>query len=141
VRFWDTSAVLPLLVQEASTDDLLSILSDDRRMIVWWATPVECISAVRRRIREGVIDSAGEAKARDLLAVLAAGWTEIEPTSVVRSDAERLLGAYTLRAADALQLAAARAWRDAATGEATLVATDHRLRDAAGRGGFTLLPR
>jgi hypothetical protein len=51
-----------------------------------------------------------------------------------------VLAAHPLRAADALQLAAALVWTgEAAAGEA-FVCLDERLRDAARREGFEVLP-
>jgi predicted nucleic acid-binding protein len=139
-RFWDTSAVVPLLEREPATADLLALLRDDQHMIVWWGTEVECLSALARRVREGGLDTAGEANARTALAVFADSWSEVQPTDRVRSWAKRLLTVHPLRAADALQLAAALVWSDGAPDQREFVCLDDRLREAARKEGFTLLP-
>jgi len=57
MKFWDSSAVVPLLVQEAMTSAVTEILSNDRQMHVWWATEVECVSSLSRLEREKVPSS------------------------------------------------------------------------------------
>jgi hypothetical protein len=64
----------------------------------------------------------------------------VAPTPRVRDRAGRVLGAHPLRAADALQLAAALVWCDDAPQGETFVCLDDRLRQAAAREGFTLSP-
>ncbi|HSJ25022.1 MAG TPA: hypothetical protein VK929_10160 [Longimicrobiales bacterium] len=57
----------------------------------------------------------------------------------VRTTAMRLLRTHPLRAADALQLAAALAWAPAPAGD-VFVTLDERLATAATLEGFTVLP-
>ena len=65
---------------------------------------------------------------------------KVLPGERLREVAERMLRVHPLRAADALQLAAALVWsRDRPDGR-VFVSCDERLRDAAGREGFTVLP-
>jgi len=64
----------------------------------------------------------------------------IEPTLRLRERAGRVLRAHPLRAADALQLAAALVWCDDASSGETFVSLDDRLRGAARREGFTIQP-
>ncbi len=65
----------------------------------------------------------------------------IAPTLRLRDRAGRLVAAHPLRAGDALQLAAALMWCDDAPSAATpFVCLDQRLRDAARREGFAILP-
>lgn len=136
MRFWDASAVVPLVVPERRADLLLERLRADRGMVVWWGTRVECTSAIRRRERAGI--DIGDAPR--LLGQLATESVEMQPSEQIRVTAERLLAVHPLRAADALQLAAAIAWRRDLTRSAGFVCFDERLRDAAAREGFDLLP-
>jgi uncharacterized protein with PIN domain len=53
--FWDSSAVVPLLVPEPRSPVLTKLLGTDREPAMWWSSPVECQSALHRRRREGVI--------------------------------------------------------------------------------------
>lgn len=140
MRFWDTSAVVPLLVREPESTTVGACLRADSAVIVWWATRTECLSALARRAREGVIEERVAARARERLAALAAEWSEVVPSEAVRSRAERLLTVHALRAADALQLGAALLWSRGDTGAHTFVGLDERLRGAARREGFVVLP-
>jgi predicted nucleic acid-binding protein len=139
VRFWDASAIVPLLVAEQQSRDLMSLLERDPTMLVWWGTPVECTSAVARREREGALPSADAATALDRLRRLADGWQEILPTDPVRSTAQRLLRVHPLRAADALQLAAAILAAEHEPSSLELVCLDERLVEAARREGFPVV--
>lgn len=56
MKFWDTSALVPLLVSEAKTARLQAIAAKDPTMFVWWGSQVECVSALARLEREGVLD-------------------------------------------------------------------------------------
>ena len=46
MRFWDSSGIVPLLVEEASSASMRAHLRADGDLVVWWATPVECVSAL-----------------------------------------------------------------------------------------------
>ena len=81
-----------------------------------------------------------ERQARQLLGLLAATWSEVQPSDMLRATAERLLAAHPLRAADALQLAAALLWCQRQTANRELVTFDIRLREAGRREGFRVLP-
>lgn len=140
MKFWDSSAVIPLLVMEPMTRIVAGILAEDRHMHVWWATEVECASTLARLEREKVASSIIEA-ALDRLAALREDWSEIAAGAGVREAAKRLLRVHSLCAADALQLAAASVLADGDPGSVTVVSLDDRLRDAARREGFQLLPR
>jgi predicted nucleic acid-binding protein len=138
--FWDSSAIVPLCVDEPETPKVKSILAKDPLIVVWWATRTECISALARQSREGGLTSAGERQARELLEMLAGAWMEIQPTASLRATAERDLAVHLLRAADAFQLAAALQWCRGQTTGMSLVCFDSRLRSAAHNEGFTVLP-
>ncbi len=138
MKFWDSSAVVALLVDEPRHRRSLAELEEDDTMLVWWATPVECVSALARRLRDGAMSADDFAAASNRLRTLAEQWHEVLPTNAVRSVAERMLRVHALRAADALQLAAATiaAERDPPTLE--LVSLDARLNAAAAKEGFRI---
>jgi predicted nucleic acid-binding protein len=140
VRFWDTSAIIPLVSREPLSDEVRRLLEEDAGMVVWWATRVECVSAISRRAREGSLATEGEASARGLIDVLSESWTEARPTARLRDLAEQALAAHPLRAADALQLASALIWSESQPRGRLFVCLDDRLRAAASRSGFVLLP-
>lgn len=139
MRFWDSSAILPLLVAEGASAEMLALRRADRSQVVWWGTPVECASALARLAREGSILPAALDQALARLDRLRRRWSEVQPAAEVRAAAIRLLRVHRLRAMDALQLAAA--WV-AAEGEAAalpLVTLDRRLGEAARLEGFAVL--
>ena len=140
MRFWDSSAVVPLCVAEPHSANARSLLEEDPAVAVWWATRTECLSALTRRMREGGLAPAGYRAARRVLAALAETWVELLPSEAVRATAERLLAVHPLKAADAFQLGAALAWCGGQPSRHEIVTLDIRLRDAASREGFDALP-
>jgi predicted nucleic acid-binding protein len=140
MRFWDASAIVPLLFNERSSKQARELLREDPAIVVWWGSRIECGSAVRRLERRGQLDGAGAREALALLEQLAGTWSEVLPSDGVRAEAERALAVHPLSAADALQLAAALTWRREPGRPAELVCLDERLRDAASREGFALRP-
>lgn len=105
-------------------------------MIVWWATEVECVSAIARLEREGVLTSQSTVQALERVDALVAGWHEIQPVAGVRRTARRLLRVHALRAADSLQLAAAMVAAEAHPESLEIASLDDRLIDAARREAF-----
>ncbi len=140
MKFWDASAIVPLCLDEPWTSLLTQILAEDPLMMVWWGSMVECWSAFARLRREGLFDTSDEEHARALLARLAPAWTEIVPSQAVRDHAAHALQWHPLRAADGLQLAAALVWVQGQPIGQPFVCLDHRLRAAAQREGFLLIP-
>lgn len=136
MRFWDSSAIIPLTVTEASTDAIRGIAEQDPVMCVWWGTEVECVSALARLEREGALTEGATAVALERLDLLAEGWNEIQPVAAVRGTARRLLRVHTLRAADSLQLAAAIVAAEGQPASLGIVILDERLASAARREGF-----
>jgi len=139
MRFWDASAVVPLLVAEPATAALQELAAADATMLVWWATEVECASALARLEREGALDENALAGALDRLAQLAGGWHEVDPSDGIREAAVRFLRVHPLRAADALQLAAAFVAAERRPSSLHLVTLDDRLAAAARKEGFRLI--
>jgi predicted nucleic acid-binding protein len=108
-------------------------------MTVWAFSPTEVTSALRRREREGGLDRAGFESADRKLRQLASGWLEVQEILEVRAHAERFLGDYALRAADALQLGAAFVYADGTPKNRPFVVFDGALRDAARDLGFKVV--
>lgn len=139
MRFWDSSAVLPLLVSEPKTSVRVRQLEEDGGMLVWWGTTVECHSALQRLGREGKLDADGLNSAGERLRRLARYWAEVEPTDAVRRQAERLLRIHVLRSTDSLQLAAALVACQHDPITLPFLCADQRLADAARREGFPVV--
>jgi predicted nucleic acid-binding protein len=140
MRFWDSSAVVPLCLAEPQTPVVRQLAEADPAVVVWWGTRTECVSAVRRGQRDRDLDAARAEHARTILERLASQWSEVQPSEPLRVRAERLLAVHLLRAADAFQLAAALLWSRGETVGRHVVSFDQRLREAARREGFTVLP-
>jgi predicted nucleic acid-binding protein len=98
VRFWDSSAVVPLLVSEGDTERRQGLLRDDPRMAVWWACRLECASALNRLRRDGSLEKEGLTEALGALETLAESWHEVQPSSELRARALRLLRVHPLPA-------------------------------------------
>jgi predicted nucleic acid-binding protein len=138
VRYWDTSALVPLIVTQPGTGAAEQTLADDAQVVTWWGTRVELVSALARLDREGQLERAGStAFAR--LDEVGAAWQEVAPTPRLRQVAERLLRVHPLRAGDALQLAAAVIVADGSPATLPFVTLDERLARAAEREGFPVI--
>ena len=140
MRFWDSSALIPIVVREGRSPLVETLATDDPEMIVWWASPVECGSAVQRLRREGVFTPTAAAQVLAGLAAVLDAANAVQPGDEVRAKALRLLRVHPLRAADALQLAAALLWTRERPGGRDFVCLDERLRTAAAIEGFQVLP-
>lgn len=139
MRFWDASAIVALCLDEDRSSEVDRILRTDTRLAVWWATPVECASAISLQRRERRLPPADAESAYAVLDALARGWYEVQAGFLVRSHALRLLRVHPLRAADALQLAAALVW--AGSPPAGMIVTlDDRLGEAARLEGLDVVP-
>jgi hypothetical protein len=139
MRFWDTSALVPLIIDEPATKRIQALASIDRSMLVWWGTEVECASALARLERDGVLEDPSATAAFRLLKKLAAVWHEIEPSDAIRETAIRFLRVHPLRAADSLQLAAALVAAGGRPSALDLVTLDDRLASAARKEGFAII--
>lgn len=137
--FWDSSAIVPLLVTEPASEAVCEILRSEPAMLVWWATPIECLSAIARREREGGMDQVSADQARQALRALSPAWNEIVASEELREHASRLLLRHPLRSADALQLAAAMVWARGRPRHHSFCTLDGRLAEAARSEGFYLI--
>jgi len=139
MRFWDGSGFVPLLAEEASTRAMQRVFADDPEIATWWATPVECASAIQRRARMGTAKPGDTARSHQRLSELMSACLEISPGERLRDLAARLVRVHDLRAGDALQLAAAIVASENRPETLDLVTLDDRLADAARREGFRVL--
>ena len=135
MRFWDSSALVALCLAQPKSKGARAALTTDPELVVWWASVVECASAIARLHREGLLTASDESAARALLETLRRSWFEVQPGDSVRAQAMRLVRLHPLRAADALQLAAAMEW-SGSPASGGFVTLDERLRRAAEREGF-----
>jgi predicted nucleic acid-binding protein len=136
VKFWDSSAVVPLLVRQSASVTVDRWLEDDPVVVIWSLTPVEVASALWRLVREGTLSDqaalVAESRAEGLLS---ASYVVID-VEAAKLRARRLLRIHQLRAADALQLAAALSWAGDQPQSRVFLTLDERLAIAARREGF-----
>ena len=138
--YWDSSALIPLLIEEPHSQLVKEIIRKDLEVVTWWGSLLECLSAVSRRRREGILSHDEEDDLRQRLETAFETWTEIEPGEELRRSAGLLLFRHPLRSADSLQLAAALTWVAKDPHGHQFVCLDGRLRDAARNEGFKVLP-
>lgn len=136
MRFWDSSALVPLLVEEELTAPLRDLYLSEPWTITWWGTSIECASALSRLERENKLSAREVNGALENLDALARHWHRIEPVDAVLETARRLLRVHPLRAADSFQLAAAVLASEGRPSTLEFVCLDDRLVTAAQREGF-----
>ena len=141
MRFWDSSALVPLLVTEDTSDALQSLFQDDQGITVWWGTEVECASAVARLERMGQITSAEASDVFQQIQEIAKVWNVIDPVESIRVSAKRFLRVHDLRASDSLQLAAAFLAAEGRPASLEVVCLDDRLVTASRKEGFKVIDR
>jgi predicted nucleic acid-binding protein len=139
MRFWDSSAIVPVVCAEAASARCRAWLRTDPIVLVWALAATEVISALARRRREGVLDRARFAASKQRLVKLEQAWNEVTQYDAVRDRARRLLETHPLRAADALHLAAALVAVEERPASLEFVTFDERLAEAAAKEGFAIL--
>ena len=139
MKYWDSSALVALVVDEPRSAERRATIRLDPLIVTWWGSRIECASALNRLERDHRFEGDGLDRSMDQLGLLAASWLEIEPLEQVRRRAIRLLRLHPLRAADALQLAAALTAAGEEPDRLDLVSSDDCLSAAARREGFRVL--
>jgi len=138
LRYWDASALVPLLIAQPASAHSRSAYREDPTVTTWWATSLECHSAIARIEREAAAPALVlESLAR--LARLESEWIEVAPSNYVRLTASRLLRTHPLRTGDALQLASAIAAADGNPRALPFVTFDERLALAASKEGLPVI--
>jgi predicted nucleic acid-binding protein len=140
MRFWDSSALVPLIVAQPTSVTVDQWLAADSAIVVWTVTSVELASAVARLAREGSIDESAAHEAEIRIDQLLGSCHTVIDLEAVKAQARRLLRVHPLRAADALQLGAACEWVFGRPAERVFHTFDGRLALAARREGFRVLP-
>jgi predicted nucleic acid-binding protein len=125
-------------VREENSDATRCFLEEQTELAVWWATSVECVSALARKEREGRLSLAEMTIAQKNLNGIMENSLCVGATESVRRLAQKLLRRYPLRAADSLQLAAACFLAGESTEDYGFVCNDERLTLAAAKEGFII---
>lgn len=138
MRYWDASALVPLIVSEPGTDQARSWLAFDNEIVTWAWTRVEITSAIERRTREGALSREERRTVLDRLITFADTWDEVAEILSVRSQASLLLARHPIRAADGGQLGAALLVQEQLGGFLEFLSLDRRLSEAAELEGLRI---
>lgn len=140
MRFWDSSAIVPLLVAQPASGEADRWLAEEAAITLWTLTPIEVASAVRRLVRDGLVPERQADEAEQRTEELLRASHVVVDIEAVKRRALRLLRLHSLRAADSLQLGAALEWVEGNPTGRILHTLDRRLGIAARREGFLVLP-
>lgn len=138
--FWDSSALLPLIVHEASSAAMMEVARADPEMVVSWITHCECFSALARLEREGTLTEAAFDETHHRLVAFSQSWYVVTPGSQLLVECKRVLRLHALRSGDAIQLASAILAADRTPSNLKIAVLDSRLRSAAKREGLGVIP-
>lgn len=136
MRFWDSSALVPLIVGERTTPWARRLLRSNSSSIVWTSSQVEVRSALSRRLRERAMTRRAFDDARGRAERLFAALSHVVALEQVSERAIRLLDLHDLRATEALQLAAALVASGERPQTMPFATLDQRLATAARAEGF-----
>ena len=140
MRYWDASALAPLVVAEPASSLVRKWLAEDEWIITWVWSRTEIVSAIERRTREGSLSRMQRREVLERFDALSGSWDEVTDVLAVRPRANALLARHPLRAADAAQLGAALLVQEQWAGPLTFVCLDQRLSSAAELEGLRVLP-
>ena len=139
MRFWDTSALVPVMISEAQTAGMRALLHADNDILTADIAVIEVASAIWRRRHDGEWSAATLGGAESNFAELTRHWRTIPSSEETTEAALDLLSRHRLRTLDAIQLATAIAFsgRDRTL---PIVTLDNRLTSAARAEGFPTRP-
>lgn len=140
MRYWEASALVPLIIAETKSGWARDRFSEDDQIITWAWTRTEIVSAIERRTREGTLTRLQRRNVLRQFDVFASHWDEVTDILSVRARANLLLARHSLRAADAGQLAAALLVQEQLSSPLTFVCLDQRLSIAAELEGLDVMP-
>lgn len=137
VTYWDSSALIPLVLREPTSQQYRGI-AGAVEISTWWGSYVECVSAIVRHSRSGTTAPAQIAESYRMLEALSHQWSEVDANDQLRRAAVRAAREHDLRAADALQLGAAIVASNFDPSSTRFIAEDRQLRRAAEAEGFVV---
>ena len=140
MRYWDASALVPVVVSEPASDWARGRLAEDGRIVTWAWSLTEIVGAIERRAREGSLSRAERRTVLERVHAFAGHWDEVTDVLAVRRRANALLARHPLRAADAGQLGAALLVQEQLAQPLTFICLDDRLSAAAERESLRVLP-
>lgn len=143
MRFWDTSAIVPLLMDEPESETMRALLLEDQAILASFITPIEITSAIWRRLHKRELDLRSRADAESQFAHVSENWFAVREYQRIIDAALDVLARRRLRAADAIQLASAIVSVEIGEQKPSslpFVTLDDDLAAAADQEGFPVLP-
>jgi predicted nucleic acid-binding protein len=144
VKFWDSSAIVPLVIEEKTSRQCRDLYRADRHVDVWEYTETEVLSGIvkQTRVQPPLTDDELDA-ALTRLDTHRREWEVVKAVtddivSEIKRRARRHMLTHRLRSGDALQLAAATMRFDPPMRRAFVV-FDGQLADAAANEGFDVI--
>ena len=134
MKFWDTSALVPLVTKEEQTARMQQVMASDQNVAVSFITPVELTSTIWRRGRR--YDHTSFRRSLFKIAEIESNWTLIDDLEPLIKTARQLITKHVLRSGDAIQLAAALLLAGEHPEDLPFVSLDRDLTRAAGEEGF-----
>ena len=135
IAYFDTSALVPLLVDEPTSDTAGRLWNASDRVVTVRLTYPETRAALATAHRLGRISSAGLATAKQGLQLLAHQLDYVELTAELASRAGDIAEAHALRGSDAVHVTAAELVNDT---ELVFVSSDIKQRETAHRLGLSI---
>jgi predicted nucleic acid-binding protein len=140
LRFWDSSALIPLLIRETTSDVLRALVLVDAEIAASFLTRLEVASALWRRDHNNELSADEHAAADDAFEKLNESSSEIGDIVGAREIALELITRHALRSGDAIQLASALIACAYDPASLPFVTLDNALAAAARAEGFIVLP-
>jgi predicted nucleic acid-binding protein len=135
--FWDSSALVPLCVPDQDYGRARQLISE-HSPVVWRGTMLEILSALGRLRRREALTEVQHAASCKRIQTFSGSWREVQSSNRVRDHAAAAVDRYDVRAADALQIAAALIWCGERPRNRVFLARDERLKRAARDEGFSV---
>jgi predicted nucleic acid-binding protein len=139
VRFWDTSALVPLFIAERESAQAQRRLREDPEVVVWTLARLELLAALARRGRDEPAVARQLRAARRHFLDAWERWSEVIAADVVRRHAERIVATHPLLASEALHIGAALVAAEHDPGTLEFVTFDRRQAAIAEREGFHVI--
>lgn len=139
MRYWDSSALIPLFIAERGSAHVREIHAQDPAIITWWGTPIECVSGFARLERGGTLTTSQLRDAIMRMRRAQIAWTEVEASKELREHAMRMLRVHALRAGDAMQIGAATVAAQFQANLVEFVTLDRNQTTAAEKEGFRVI--
>lgn len=101
--YWDTSAIIPLIIDESTSIKCNEVLANYPDHVTSFLTEVECHSAINRRIREGSISTNMFPNIISALDKILGSMTIVNMSPVITEESKRFLSSYNIRAFVSIQ--------------------------------------